>query len=221
MGAMRHFKIDSVMDILKREMGQWSFPVVGVIAADTRDPFRVLISCLLSLRTQDKTTAAASNRLFDLASTPETMLKLTAPKIAKIIYPVCFYRMKARSIRSICRDLINRYEGRVPDRIEELLTLNGVGRKTANLVVTLGYRKPGICVDTHVHRITNRLGYVQTKTPDQTETALRAKLPTRYWMIINGLLVTYGQNLCRPQSPHCSRCKIERYCDKVGVTKSR
>jgi endonuclease-3 len=184
-------------------------------------PFRVLISCILSLRTQDSTTAQASQRLFALADSPQSMLKLTAKKIAKTIYPVGFYRTKAKVIREICAVLIRHYAGRVPDDIDELLKLKGVGRKTANLVVTLGYRKPGICVDTHVHRISNRWGYVRTKKPEETEFALRDKLPKLYWIEYNDLLVSFGQHLCRPISPLCSQCPVDKYCDKVGVTLSR
>ena len=184
-------------------------------------PFRVLISCILSLRTQDATTAQASHRLFSLADTPHAMLKLTAPRIAKLIYPVGFYRTKAKVIRDVCRILMRDYDGKVPDEIDELLKLKGVGRKTANLVVTLGYRKPGICVDTHVHRISNRWGYIKTPTPEETEFALRAKLPKRYWIEYNDLLVSFGQHLCRPISPLCSQCPVAQYCEQVGVTVRR
>ena len=149
------------------------------------------------------------------------MDKLTAANIQKTIYPVGFYKTKAQNIKKICKILLAEYEGQVPDDIDGLLKLPGVGRKTANLVVTMGYQKPGICVDTHVHRITNRWGYVQTDTPEKTEMALRSKLPERYWMIINELLVAYGQNICKPISPFCSRCKIYRYCDRTGVNRSR
>jgi len=191
------------------------------MAETYESPFRVLISCILSLRTQDATTAQASHRLFALADTPEAMLKLTTQKIAKLIYPVGFYRTKAKVIRDVCQVLMRDYSGRIPDDIDELLKFKGVGRKTANLVVTLGYRKPGICVDTHVHRISNRWGYVKTATPEKTEFALRDKLPKPYWIEYNDLLVSFGQHLCRPISPVCSQCPIERYCDKKGVTISR
>ncbi len=195
---------------------------MGVVARESDgDPFRILISCLLSLRTKDKTTSEASGRLFALAHTPGSMLSLSLAKIQNAIYPVGFYRTKAKSIRLICRRLIDAYGGAVPDSIEELLTLTGVGRKTANLVVTVGYRKPGICVDIHVHRITNRWGYVKTRTPDETEQALRRKLPKPFWITLNDLLVPYGQNLCQPVSPFCSRCKLVKYCDRTGVTRSR
>ena len=181
----------------------------------------MLIACLLSLRTQDTTTGPAAARLFALADTPEAMLRLSARKIERAIYPVGFYRTKARVIRGLCRDLLQRFDGRVPDDIDALLTLKGVGRKTANLVVTLGFDKPGICVDTHVHRISNRLGYVRTRTADETEMALRGKLPRRYWIGYNDLLVTFGQNVCAPISPKCSACPVASLCPRVGVRSSR
>ena len=181
----------------------------------------MLIACLLSLRTQDTTTGPAAARLFALAGTPQAMRKLTAARIERAIYPVGFYRTKARVIRALCRDLLERFGGRVPDDIDTLLTLHGVGRKTANLVVTIGFDKPGICVDTHVHRISNRLGYVRTRTPDETEMALRATLPRRYWIGYNDLLVTFGQNVCAPISPKCSACPVRALCRRVGVTASR
>ena len=215
---MRKRDIHAAIRILKKEVARWRVPAVGHY---TQTPFTVLISCILSLRTQDKTTDAASRRLFKLARTPKTMVKLPLTDVEKTIYPVGFYKNKAVNILKICDRLLSQYEGQVPDDIDELLKLPGVGRKTANLVVTLGYNKPGICVDTHVHRITNRWGYVQTRTPEQTEMALREKLPPEYWMIINDLLVSFGQNLCKPISPFCSQCKIKRYCDRVGVNKSR
>jgi endonuclease-3 len=186
-----------------------------------RDPFKVLISCILSLRTQDRTTGSASERLFKLASDVEGMSKLPVKTIEKAIYPVGFYNVKAKRIRELSKMLINNYNSRVPDDIYELLKLKGVGRKTANLVLTLGYRKPGICVDTHVHRITNRWGYVKTKTPEQTEFTLRKKLPEKYWLEINGLLVAFGQNICKPISPLCSKCSINESCNKVGVKRHR
>jgi endonuclease III len=219
---MRQDQIHAAIRIVKHEIRQWQEPVVGVVARlSARDPFRILISCLLSLRTKDKTTSEASARLFALAHTPAGLLKLPLKKIERAIYPVGFYRTKAKSIHAICRRLLDVYGGTVPDSIEELVTLSGVGRKTANLVVTVGYKKPGICVDIHVHRISNRWGYVKTKTPEETEQALREKLPKPYWITFNDLLVPYGQNLCQPVSPLCSRCKLAEYCDRVGVAKSR
>ena len=210
--------IHRVIRVLQRTVRQWDEPVVGHYKAD---PFTTLISCLLSLRTKDAVTRAASERLFRLARTPERMARLSAATIKRAIYPVGFYRTKAKTIHGVCRVLLDRYAGKVPADLEELLTINGVGRKTANLVVTLAFRKPGICVDTHVHRISNRWGYVNTRTPEQTEMALRHRLPSRYWRIYNDLLVTFGQHLCHPTSPWCSRCPLERWCAKVGVRHSR
>ncbi|MEE9522283.1 MAG: endonuclease III [candidate division NC10 bacterium] len=191
------------------------------MAEDFHDPFRILISCLLSLRTKDEVTGEASARLFRRADTPVRMLRLRERTIARLIYPVGFYRTKAKVIRGVCRTLIDDYGGRVPDSLDELLKLKGVGRKTANLVVAVGYGKPGICVDTHVHRISNRWGYVKTRTPEETEQALRRKLPRRHWIVFNDLLVSFGQNICKPISPLCSRCLVERHCARVGVTRSR
>jgi endonuclease-3 len=180
-----------------------------------------LISCILSLRTQDKTTEEASQRLFRLARTPGAISRLSANRIQKAIYPVGFYRVKARRIRDLGKRIAEEYGGKVPGTIEELLRLKGVGRKTANLVVTLGYNRPGICVDTHVHRITNRWGLIKTKNPTQTEFALREILPVRYWRRLNGYLVAFGQGICKPISPLCSGCRVSPFCAKVGVTRSR
>ncbi len=214
--------IHAVIRTVTREITRWPEPVVGVVARRSgRDPFLVLISCLLSLRTKDKTTAEASARLFALASTAPTMRELSSEAIEQAIHPVGFYRTKAKQIQQICTQLVERYEGRVPHTLEELLTLSGVGRKTANLVVTVGYQKPGICVDIHVHRISNRWGYVKTKDPEETEQALRKKLPRKYWITFNDLLVPYGQNICQPVSPLCSQCTLTVFCDRVGVTHSR
>lgn len=218
---MRDEEIHAAVRILRREVTQWQEPVVGVVAKESRDPFRILIACVLSLRTKDRTTAEASRRLFALASDPASMLALSLPKIEAAVYPVGFFRTKSKQIHAMCRRILEAYEGRVPDSIEELLTLPGVGRKTANLVVTVGYGKPGICVDIHVHRISNRWGYIQTKTPEQSEQALCEKLPRKYWITYNDLLVPFGQNICQPVSPYCSRCNIIRYCDRVGVIRSR
>ena len=215
---MRPEEIHDVVRILKKEIRQWPLPAIGHYV---ETPFTTLISCILSLRTQDKTTNAASERLFEIANTPKKMLATPVDVIQKAIYPVSFYRVKARTIHKICDQLLTRFGGEVPSGLDELLDLPGVGRKTANIVVTLGFRKHGIAVDTHVHRISNRLGYVRTKTPDDTEMALRKKLPRRYWIIYNDLLVAYGQNLCKPISPFCSNCKIAAYCKRVGVKTRR
>ncbi len=213
--------IHKVVELLRLKVSELKTPAVGVVHERWRDPFRTLISCILSLRTQDKTTREASMKLFELASTPEQMIRLSEETIRDTIFPVGFYRRKAVVILDVCRDLIERYDGKTPDDLDELLTLKGVGRKTANLVITVGFNKPGICVDTHVHRITNRWGYVQTKNPDRTEMALREKLPKQYWIEFNDLLVPFGQNLCQPISPWCSLCPIIEYCQRVGVTRSR
>jgi endonuclease-3 len=218
---MRDAEIHAALHILRQEVHRWQEPVVGVVAKESQDPFRILIACLLSLRTKDQTTAEASRRLFALASKPAAMLRLPVRRIQAAIYPVGFYRTKARQIHAICRRLLSNHAGRVPDTIDALLELPGVGRKTANLVVTVGYGKPGICVDIHVHRISNRWGYVKTRTPEETEQALCRKLPARYWITYNDLLVPFGQNICQPISPFCSRCKVARYCDRIGVTRSR
>jgi endonuclease III len=213
--------IDRVMGTLRTESASWNAPVVTQMATLSRDPYQVLIACLLSLRTKDETTGPAARRLFALADTPEKMLTLTKAQIEQAIYPVGFYKTKAQTVLDISRELVDKYGGRVPNEIDGLLTFKGVGRKTANLVVTLGYRKPGICVDTHVHRISNRWGYVETHTPEETEMALREKLPPQYWIEINDLLVAMGQTICHPTSPKCSLCPIEKYCAKINVARSR
>jgi endonuclease-3 len=207
--------------ILKQQVKSLPLPWLENYAARDRDPFKVLISCILSLRTQDKTTGAASERLFRLASTPEALSRLALKTIEKAIYPVGFYRVKAETIRDISRELINKHSSKVPDPIEGLLALKGVGRKTANLVLTRGFDKYGICVDTHVHRITNRWGLVTTRSPDETEYSLRETLPKRYWKDLNGILVAFGQGICQPVSPRCSRCRIASPCHKRGVPRHR
>ena len=219
--ALTPKSIGRVLAVLRREARGWDAPVLTLMAAEKHDPFLTLIGCILSLRTNDKTTAIAAPRLFAKARTPREMLALEPREIEELIYPVGFYRTKARGIREICRDLIERYDGRVPDEIDDLVTLKGVGRKTANLVVTESFRKPGICVDTHVHRISNRWGLVATPNADKTEVALREVLPRRYWIEYNSLLVAFGQTLCHPTSPWCSRRPITTKCPRIGVTRSR
>ena len=196
-------------------------PVVTLIKERTKDPYQILISTILSLRTKDKVTHKASKKLFRAADTPEKMIKLSLKKIEELIYPVGFYHTKAKNIIEISKILINKYNGNVPDYLDELLQLPGVGRKTANLVITLGFGKDGICVDTHVHRISNRLGYVKSKNPFETEMQLREKLPREWWIKYNDLLVAFGQTICKPVSPLCSKCPIEIYCPKLGVKKHR
>ena len=214
--------IGKVIRLLEKEVRKWELPIVSSLAEEEHSgPFPILISTILSLRTKDEVTAEAAERLLALADTPESMLKLSEERIIKAIYPVGFYRNKAKTILHVCRELVDRFNSRVPDTIEQLLTLKGVGRKTANLVVTLGYNKEGLCVDTHVHRISNRLGYVVTKTPEETEYALRVKLPSKYWSRYNTLMVAFGRHICLPISPFCSRCPVKGYCDRVGVVRSR
>ena len=215
---MQDQDIHRIVRILRKEARRWAVPAIGHY---TNSPFTTLISCILSLRTQDRTTMAASARLFSVADTPERILEIPTTWLEELIYPVSFYRVKTKTIRKIATDLIEKFGGKVPDTLEELLKLPGVGRKTANIVVTLAFNKPGIAVDIHVHRISNRLGYVSTKNPDETEMVLREKLPRRYWIVLNDLLVIYGQNLCKPVSPFCSKCAIADYCDRVGVERSR
>ena len=217
---MKDSQINIVIKILKKELEVGIMPIVSHLAEDQRDPFVILISTLLSLRTKDEVTAVATERLFELASTPEEMLRIPLDKISTTIYPVGFYRVKARNIHH-ARELIKRFSSKVPDDIDDLLSIKGVGRKTANLVVALAYGRDAICVDTHVHRISNRLGYVKTKTPDETEFALRDKLPRRHWIIYNTILVAFGRQTCKPVSPLCSQCPINKYCDRIGVTLSR
>jgi endonuclease III len=213
--------IVQILRILKEQYPSWNAPIVTYIKNTSGTPYKILISTILSLRTKDETTAKAANRLFEKAITPENMLLLKEEEIRDLIYPVGFYKTKAKRLIEISKLLIDSYQSKVPDTIEELLELPGVGRKTANLVVTLGFNKPGICVDTHVHRISNRWGYVKTKTPEQTEFALRDKLPPEWWIEYNDILVAFGQTICKPISPFCSACPVKQYCPKIGVAKSR
>lgn len=214
-------QIHEVVRILTEAVKNWQTPAVTIVSLRDGDPFKVLVACILSLRTQDRTTDQASRRLFELAPDPQHLADLPINVIENAIYPVGFFRNKARVLRDIAHILLDRYDGRVPDDLEELLTLKGVGRKTANLVITLGFGKQGICVDTHVHRIFNRLGYIRTVSPEETETALRQKLPAEYWIVINDLLVTFGQNQCKPVSPKCSSCPLDYLCPRIGVSASR
>lgn len=218
---MQKFPIDMVVSLLENAVTVWDTPAVTIVSQRDGDPFKILVSCILSLRTKDTTTGPASERLFNLADTPEKMSRLSVEQIETAIYPVGFYRTKALQILAICKKLLDEYHGRTPDSIDELLTFNGVGRKTANLVVTLGYGLPGICVDIHVHRICNRWGYITTNNPVETEFTLRQILPQKYWLRINDLLVTFGQNLCKPVSPLCSKCPVYQYCMRCNVVKNR
>jgi endonuclease-3 len=217
---VRDHDISRVLGAIGRANRAFVVPAVTQVAA-RRDPFAVLVSTVLSLRTKDDVTAAASARLLARAPGPAALLRLPAPRIERLIFPVGFYRVKARHLRAIARLLLERHGGRVPADLDPLLELPGVGRKTANLVLVLGFGLPGVCVDTHVHRISNRLGYVRTKDPFATEMELRRKLPRRHWLTVNDLLVTFGQNLCGPLSPKCSTCPVAGDCARVGVTRSR
>jgi endonuclease III len=207
--------------LVEKSIKQWPVPVVGLLAEQGSDPFKILIACILSLRTRDQTTAEASERLFAISSDPYSMSEMDLKEIEMAIFPVGFFRTKARQIQAMSQKICDDFDGKTPDTIEDLLRLPGVGRKTANLVLTLGHKKPGICVDTHVHRICNRWGYVVTKTPEQTEQVLRETLPKKFWIPINGLLVSFGQNQCTPISPWCSSCSLSEVCKKVGVVSSR
>jgi endonuclease III len=219
-GRVGPFPVETVLARLREAMRRLDPPSVTA-AARARDPFRVLIACVISLRTKDEVTAVASARLLARARTPRALLALDEAEIARLIYPAGFYRVKARQLRAICARLLAAFGGKVPDDIDRLLTLPGVGRKTANLVVAEGYRKPAICVDVHVHRIVNRWGFIRTKTPEQTEMRLRRRLPRAWWIPLNPLLVAFGRAICRPVSPHCSRCPVASSCRRVGVDRSR
>jgi endonuclease-3 len=215
-------KIGTVLGRIKRFVDEVGNPFLDkTVAEGNTEPFHVLVSCILSLRNRDELTAEKAPELLAKAGTPAAMLALSEKEIAETIYPVGFYNMKARTLRHISAVLLDEYGGRVPDTVGELVRIKGVGRKTANLVVSVAYRKPAICVDTHVHRIMNRLGYVKTKSPDETERVLRGKLPPRWWIPVNGMLVRYGQTVCTPISPRCSKCSVSKWCDRVGVERSR
>ena len=214
-------RIPAVMRRLARAIDGLEEPAIEKIAEDQQeDPFQVLIATLLSAQTRDGVTHAASTRLFGVARTPRTMVTLTVKQIEKLIYPVSFYRHKAVHVKATCEQILSRYGGVVPASMEELLTLPGVGRKTANLVLILAHRSAdNICVDTHVHRISNRLGWVATRSPDETEQALYVVAPRKWWPVINLYLVTWGQNVCRPVYPLCGRCVLADLCPRLGVTK--
>ncbi len=211
------FAIEQAVDRLEKEVADYQVPVVDLIAAQTKDPFKVLVATILSARTKDEVTAVASRRLFARAETVEELAALSVAELEKIIYPVGFFRNKAGYLAALPNVLHEKFAGKVPDTIDELVQLPGVGRKTANLVLAVAFAKPAICVDTHVHRIMNIWGYVKTKTPLQTEMALRQKLPQRYWIRINSILVAFGQGTCKPRLPHCDRCVLADLCPKTGV----
>ena len=220
--AATRARISAVMRRLARAVGRFEEPAVEKIATDRReDPFHVLIATMLSAQTRDAVTHAASTRLFRAARTPRTMAKLRVSEIERLIYPVSFYRNKAVHVKEACRQIVERFGGRVPTTMEELLTLPGVGRKTANLVLILAHRSgENICVDTHVHRISNRLGWAATKTPEETEQALYSAADRRWWPLVNLYLVTWGQNICRPVYPLCGICAVADLCPRIGVGKT-
>jgi endonuclease III len=210
-----------VISVLEKSYYKKPSPSVTLISNTTKNPFNILVSTIISLRTKDEVTLQSSKRLFEEVSSFSDMQKLTSSRIEKLIYPAGFYKTKAKRLKQIADIIENEYKGFIPDTMDELLKLPGVGRKTANLVLILGFGKMGICVDTHVHRISNRFGWVKTKTPEKTEFALMDFLPEKYWRTINDYLVSYGQTVCRPVSPHCSLCGLEKACPKIGVGKRR
>lgn len=219
--AKKRPRVATVLAAMRRAVAGEKLPSVSEIARRNRDPFRILISTLLSLRTKDDVTDAASARLFKIAPNAKSLARLEIVKIEKAIYPVGFYHTKARVIRDVARRLEAEFGGKVPNTIEALLDFKGVGRKTAALVVSLGFDTPAICVDTHVHRISNRLGWIRTKTPHETEEALMKLVPRKHWIDVNEIMVGFGQRVCTPLSPRCSICPVSRGCKRVGVGKSR
>jgi len=214
--------IDKIIKLLKQEIKHFENPIATEIGGKTKNPFLVLISCILSLRTKDTTTGPASKRLFDLADNPKGMLKLSKKQIEKAIFPVGFYPTKAKWVKEVCSILIEKYNGKVPDNEEELLKLPGIGRKCMSITMCYGFFKSGyLAIDTHCHRIPNRLGWINTKTPKQTEEELKKILPKKYWRDFNDIFVTFGQNICVPISPFCSKCYISKYCPRIGIARSR
>ncbi len=219
---MKDDDIHIIINFVQIDIRKYPLPYMERLAIESgSDPFKILIACILSLRTRDQAAAEASERLFALSADPLSMASMSLNRLEKTIFPVGFYRTKAKQIVEMSKQILEEFQGIVPDTIDHLLTLPGVGRKTANLVRTVGYKKSGICVDIHVHRIFNRLGYVATRSPDETEVVLRKKLPRKYWVSLNGLLVSFGQNHCTPRLPRCSSCQISQYCQRVGVLSSR
>ncbi|MCX7661689.1 MAG: endonuclease III [Candidatus Omnitrophica bacterium] len=213
-------KAISLIKKIEEQVEEFNIPWVTKVAK-RKDPYKVLVSCILSLRTKDKTTSQASQRLFSLVKSPSELLQLSLKRLQNLIYPVGFYRKKAKVLLEISKDIVQNYKGKLPSNLDGLLKLKGVGRKTANLVLGLGFGIPSICVDTHVHRITNRLGLIKTKTPLETEKALEKIIPKDYWIKLNSILVAFGQNICLPISPFCSKCRVNKFCKKIGVIKYR
>ena len=217
---MKSVNIDKIYSILKKDVTNYNVPVVDLVETQTKDPFKVLVATIMSARTKDETTTLAAQKLFKKVKKIEDLNKLYVREIEKLIYPVSFYKNKAKYLKKLPKAL-KEFDNKIPSSIDELVKLPGVGRKTANLVVAVGFKKKAICVDVHVHRIMNRLGYVKTKTPYETERDLRKKLPVKYWIKMNSILVAFGQNLCRPISPYCSKCPIIKYCNQVDVGTKR
>jgi len=214
--------IDSIIKLLKEAVKNFNNPVATEIGEQTRSPFMVLVSCLLSLRAMDKITGRVSKKLFESAKTPQEIAKMPLKQLQNIIRPVNYYITKSKRVKQIAKDITEKYNGKVPDTFDELMRLNGVGRKTANIVMTYGFfKKDYIPIDTHCHRIPNRLGWIKTKTPEQTEFALMKILPKKYWKDFNDVFVAFGQNICLPASPLCSRCVISKYCPRIGVVRNR
>jgi len=213
-------RIVRIIGLAREQVKDFVVPIVTLVA-EKKDPFLVLVSCILSLRTKDKTTAEACQRLFKAADDPRAMAALSSPRIEKLIYPVGFFRTKAKVIRELSKRLEVEFNGKVPGDLDTLLSFKGVGRKTANLVLGLGFGIPAICVDSHVHQISNRLGWVKTKDPDDTESGLAGIIPGKYWIELNTILVAFGQNICLPVSPRCSICRIRKYCKRIGVKNHR
>ncbi len=214
---------DFLFDTIKKKVTSFPHPLPSVseIAMKKADPFRVLLSTLISLRTRDEVTLRASNRLFEVADTPEAIINTESEVLENLIYPAGFYKTKIANMKKISQILLTEYGGKVPHTKEELLALPGVGIKTANLTLNLGFNIDAICVDTHVHRISNRKGWISTKTPEESEVALQSVMPIKHWIPLNELLVLFGQQVCTPTSPHCSTCPFDDECEKIGVTKSR
>jgi endonuclease III len=218
---MKKVNIDKIYEILSKEVKSYKVPVVDLINIQTKDPFKVLVATILSARTKDETTTQAAKRLFEKVKKIEDFNRLSINEIEKLIFPVGFYKNKAKFLKKLPSVLKEEFNGKIPHTVEELIKLPGVGRKTANLVVAVAFNEYAICVDVHVNRIMNRLGYIKTRNPFETEMALRKKLPKKYWTTINSILVAFGQNLCKPVNPYCSRCPIIKYCNRIGIKKSR
>ena len=218
---MTTIDIDQAIALLREKVKDFQVPIVDLVQAQTEEPWKVLVATILSARTNDLTTAVAVKKLFKRVKDVQQLADLSLVQLEKLIFPVGFYRNKAKFLKQLPGVLDDKFRGKIPDDIDSLVKLPGVGRKTANLVVAVAFGKPAICVDTHVHRISNRWGYVQTKNPEKTEFALREKLPKKYWIEYNDLLVSFGQHLCRPISPVCSQCPVEKFCDRVGVKTHR